>query len=87
MSLLPPREHATLPLTTRQRAILDYIAAVQQVQGRPPSARVVAWRFGLTLSTVQQYLLAAYRRGWLKTPTTDGLYCLHGTGDPHVGGL
>jgi len=77
MSLLPPRDHRKLPLTARQRTILSYIAAVQKVQGRPPSARMVAWRFGLTHKTVQEHLQALYRRGWLRAPTTDGLYCCH----------
>lgn len=77
MSLLPPRGHATLPLTPRQRTILSYIAAVQKVQGRPPSARVVAWRFNLRLQAVQDHLQALHRKGWLRTPTTDGLFCSH----------
>jgi SOS-response transcriptional repressor LexA len=77
MRLLPPREHATLPLTKRQRAILSYITAVHRAQGRAPSARVIAWRFHVSLQTVQDHLQALYRKGWLRTPTPDGLFCDH----------
>lgn len=77
MSSLPPRDHRRLPLTANQHNILRYIARVWEIQGRPPSLRTVAWRFGLTHKTVQEHLEAAYRKGWLKTPTPAGLRCLH----------
>lgn len=82
MSLLPPRGHRTLPLTKRQAAILVYIAAVVRVQGRAPSERMIAFRFGLNRTTVREHLLACYRRGWLRTPSPDGLWCTH---EPHDG--
>lgn len=66
-----------LPLTAKQREVLRLIARHHAEQGRPPSLRLVAGKLGLHFTTVQEHLLAIYRKGWLTTPTTGGLPCPH----------
>lgn len=77
MNHLPPRGHAVLPLTARQAEMLRLIAVFRDVTGEFPSQRYLARRLGVDLTVIQARLRGAYMRGWLATPTPDGLRCLH----------
>lgn len=53
------------PLTTRQKAILDYLRNFLGEYGYPPSFREVAGHFKINLGTVQDHLKALARKGYL----------------------
>ncbi len=77
MSVLPPRGHTVLPFTARQGETLRAIASFRNSTGVFPSQRYLAWRLNVNLAVIQARLLGLYRRGWLKSPTPDGLRCTH----------
>ena len=58
-------------LTDRQREILDFIVAQQQLRGYPPSVREIGEAVGLTSpSTVHTHLATLQRRGFLRRDPT-----------------
>jgi DNA-binding IclR family transcriptional regulator len=64
------------PLTVQEQrvwAVLSHCAKVDVT----PSLRDVARALGVSHVRVYQYLSAMYRKGYLKNPTTGGLYCKH----------
>ena len=77
MSPLPPRGHRVVPMSGRQRDVYVLLCRFHEAAGEAPSERWLARRLNVHLSTVQALLLGLYRRGWLKTPTPDGLLCTH----------
>jgi Mn-dependent DtxR family transcriptional regulator len=64
------------PLTSRQRDVLRVIVRFTESTGEAPSARYVARRLGLHLTTVQEHLQAMHEKGWLSSPSPAGIRCL-----------
>jgi SOS-response transcriptional repressor LexA len=65
------------PMTARQRDVLREIVRYVRAIGEAPSQHFVARRLGLHHSRIQQHLQALYEKGWLRSPTTGGLRCMH----------
>jgi len=65
------------PLTARQRDVLREIVRYYRAIGVAPSQYFVARRLGMSRPRVQQQLTALYEKGWLLTPSTSGLRCVH----------
>lgn len=55
-------------LTGRQRAILEHVRLYWRSHGEPCPSTLLARRFMLHHSTVQEHLAALYRKGFLRTP-------------------
>ncbi|NGO38798.1 repressor LexA [Limisphaera ngatamarikiensis] len=54
-------------LTPRQREILEYLAAVQQERGVPPTLREIAARFGFrSMNAAAAHIRALRRKGWVE---------------------
>lgn len=66
-----------IPLTAKQREVLRLMARYHAEWGRPPSLRLLAVKLGVHYTTVQEHLKVLHTKGWLTTPTTDGLPCPH----------
>lgn len=59
-----------MPLTRRQRAILDFIAEFLAVQGYAPSMEEIAGRFGIaSLNAVHKHLKVLEERGFIRRLT------------------
>ena len=55
-----------VPLTSRQREILDWIKAFQGREGMPPTVREIGAAFGMrSTGSVRTHLQALRRKGWL----------------------
>ena len=54
------------PLTTTQRAVLDYIATFINQKGYPPSLSDIAENFGHTKATAQHYVAELEKKGYLR---------------------
>jgi DNA-binding MarR family transcriptional regulator len=67
------------PMTGRQKAVLRLIQRVLRDDPlrRPPSVRDIAEHFGIHHRAVEEHLHALWKKGWLKSPTPDGIYCTH----------
>jgi len=62
-----PEEDRVLPLTKRQREILDYLNEFIQQHGYAPSLEEVGRRFGLSsLATVHKHLTNLQEKGFIK---------------------
>jgi DNA-binding transcriptional regulator YhcF (GntR family) len=70
-------EAVAAPLSPRQRDVLRLIQRVMAHDDRPPSVRYLAMRLGVHHSVIEEHLWALYRKGWLKSPTPEGIYCTH----------
>lgn len=70
-------EHAVRPMTRRQRDVYALLVQFRRATGESPSVAYLARRLRLHHSVVQQHLDGLFRRGWLLSPTPDGLRCLH----------
>lgn len=68
---------AVLALTPRQRDVLRVLTQYTAAVGEAPPLRYVARRLGLHHSRVAEHLRELHRKGWLRSPTTDGLHCTH----------
>lgn len=55
-----------VPLTERQRAILEFIKDFVREQGLPPTVREIGEHFGLDPHAVHDHLKALERKGYLK---------------------
>lgn len=69
--------HVVKPLAVRQRDVLRLIARYHVANDEFPSVRWLAQRLGLHHSTVQDHLTALFRKGWLTSPSPEGLRCPH----------
>jgi hypothetical protein len=69
--------HVVRPMSARQRDVMRFIVRYYVLVGEPPPMRCISRRMGIRLSAVQQHLLALHEKGWLTTPTPDGLRCVH----------
>jgi repressor LexA len=66
-SPFPPRSAPMLPLTKRQREILDYLNEFIQQHGYAPSLEEIGRRFGLSsLATVHKHLTNLQEKGFIK---------------------
>jgi Mn-dependent DtxR family transcriptional regulator len=63
------------PLAERQRAVMRVIATYHEATEEYPSARYIARRLGVHLSTVQEHLVALTRKGWLRAPQPYAVRC------------
>ena len=63
------------PLSRRQWAVLRVILDVANTTGEAPSVRLIARSLSMHHSTVQDHLEALHRKGWLCTPSPDGMRC------------
>lgn len=63
------------PLSARQWAVLKVILSVTDATGEAPSMRTLARTLDVSLHTIQDHLGALHRKGWLVTPSPDGLRC------------
>jgi DNA-binding IclR family transcriptional regulator len=54
-------------LPTQQRRIIEAIDLIEQATGEPCSVPLLARRFRLHHSTVQDHVFALHRKGWLKS--------------------
>ena len=62
-----------LPLTKRQREILDYLTEFIQQNGYAPSLEEIGRRFGLSsLATVHKHLTNLQEKGFIKELRADG---------------
>jgi repressor LexA len=65
--LAPLEGHEVLPLTKRQREILDYLQDFIQQHGYAPSLEEIGRRFGLSsLATVHKHLTNLQEKGFIK---------------------
>jgi repressor LexA len=65
--LAPLEGHDVLPLTKRQREILDYLQDFIQQHGYAPSLEEIGRRFGLSsLATVHKHLTNLQEKGFIK---------------------
>jgi len=71
------QEGTIQPLTQRQREVLHEIVKHVRAVGYPPSLRALGRRLGMNHSRVQQHLNALCKKGWLRSPTADGIHCQH----------
>lgn len=69
---MPPR-----PPAARQREVLRLIARYRRAAGEAPSVCWLARRLGVHHATIQEHLLALYEKGWLQSPSPEGLRCTH----------
>lgn len=69
----PGRRSKRVPrmdLPPRQRAVLDVIIQYYRATHEPCPAALVARRIGVSHPTVQEHILALFRKGWLVTANT-----------------
>lgn len=66
---------AVQPLADGQRRVLRVIQQFQDATGELPTTAYVARRLNLHHATVQEYLRACHRKGWLRTPSPSGFWC------------
>ena len=60
-----PDPSVAAPLTRRQMDVLNYIAEMQSTRGVTPMLGEIAAAFGVTVSSVRQYMRALQRKGYL----------------------
>lgn len=60
----------------QQRRLLEAMSRAADV-GCTMSEREAARRLGVSRARIRQLLQALHARGWLRSPTTDGLHCHH----------
>lgn len=63
------------PLSARQWAVLKVILSVTDATGEAPSMRALSRTLNVSLHTIQDHLGALHRKGWLVTPSPDGMRC------------
>jgi SOS-response transcriptional repressor LexA len=63
------------PLSRRQWEVLRVILAVIKATGEPPSIRSLARSLDVCHHTVQVHLEALHRKGFLSSPSPDGMRC------------
>lgn len=63
------------PLSRRQWEVLRVILGVTNATGEAPTIRAIARSLEMHHSTVQAHLDALHRKGWLATPSPDGMRC------------
>jgi Mn-dependent DtxR family transcriptional regulator len=68
---------AVRPLADRQRDVLNTIVRFFVHTGEHPSVCYVARRLGIHHKTVQQHIEALYRKGYLSSPSPQGMRCPH----------
>jgi Mn-dependent DtxR family transcriptional regulator len=63
------------PLSRRQWDVLKLILRVSDATGEAPTIRSIARSLNVCHHTVQMHLEALHRKGWLVTPSPDGMRC------------
>lgn len=74
-------EPSQAPLSPRQlevlRIIQDVVRVMHEKPRTAPSAEDIAAALDINPSVVRGHIAALYRKGWLKSPSTAGIRCLH----------
>lgn len=65
------------PLSARQRSVLLFVQRFYAATGEHCSVYYLARRLGLSRASVRVHLHDLWRKGWLLSPTPDGLRCAH----------
>lgn len=64
-------------MSARQRDVMRVIVRVYVATGETPSLRYLSRHLGIRLQAVQDHVRALYEKGWLTSPSPDGLRCGH----------